>query len=63
MVRVCLVEGNQFVKDVKEQIVSFALIPRKTKKQNELEHAPEIEYLLVESQDIISDNVPMVCLL
>ena len=31
-IRVCLVEGNQFVKDVKEQNVCFIVIPSKTEK-------------------------------
>ena len=34
------------------------MIPRKTEKQDELEHAPEIEPLLKEFHDTNSDNVP-----
>ena len=44
-VRVCLVEGNKFSKEMKEQNVFNALILGKTEKQDELEHAPEIEPL------------------
>lgn len=58
IVRVCLVEGNQFIKHLKEKNVCFALIPRRVENQDELEHAPEIESLLTKFQDIMSNNVP-----
>ena len=58
IVRVCLVEGNQFATDVKERNVCFSLIPRKTEKQNELENASANESFMVKFQDIISNNVP-----
>ena len=55
--RVFLVEGNQFVKEKKRHNICFDLIPRKTKKQDELEHAPKVRSLLIEFHDIILDNV------
>ena len=53
-IRVYLVKGNHFVKDMKKQNVFFALIPRKTKKQDEL----EFRYYLIEFHEISFDNVP-----
>ena len=46
----CLVEGNQFTGDMKEHNACFALIPRKTEKQDELKHALEIESFLAKFQ-------------
>ena len=44
---------------MKEQNVCFSLICRKTKKKDELEHAPKIESFLEKFQDIIYNNVPI----
>ena len=57
-VRVCLVEDNKFTREMKEENVFYALIPRNTEKQDELEHEPEIGSLLANFQNIISNNVP-----
>ena len=43
---------------MKKENVCFSFIPRMIGKQDELEYAPEIEYLLEKFQDIIFDNVP-----
>ena len=46
MGRICLVEGNKFAREMKEYNVFYALIPRKIEKQDEIEHAHEIEPLV-----------------
>lgn len=57
-VRVFLMEGKQFIKDLKKDSMCYALIPRKPDKRTKNEQPLERKELLIEFQDIILDNVP-----
>lgn len=57
-VKVCLMEGRKFVKDLKKNDVCFTMIPNKPSKKIEDNVPEEIDKLLNEYSDIISNNVP-----
>lgn len=54
-----LVDGRKFLDGLRHENVCFALVPKKTKNSKHEEEQPEeIEDLLTEYEDIISNNVP-----
>lgn len=55
--RVCLVDGRNFLDDMKHQHMCYALIPIKD-KEGSIEVLVEVSGLLSEYGDIISNNVP-----
>ena len=56
-VRICLVDGGNFLDGMKHQCMCYDLIPRKD-KEGSSEIPLEVLDLLSEFGDVISDNVP-----
>ena len=56
-VRVCLIDGRNFLDGMKHQRMCYALIPRKD-KEGSSEIPLEVSYILSEFGDVISANVP-----
>ena len=55
--KICVVDGKQFLEDMRHEPMCFAIIPKDGKE--EVEEVPtEVVDLLEEFLDIISDNVP-----
>ena len=55
--RICLVYGRKFLDGMKQQCMSYALIPRKD-KEGSSEIPLEVSDLSSEFGDVISDDVP-----